>query len=168
MVFSTGYDEGRRLNLVYLCNEYPPASHGGLGTFTAVMATRLAARDHLVHVVGLYAGAEIRREHSAGVAITRLPANRLGMLGFLINRYRVSRELWRINAASPIDVLEGPEMALSQVPCRFPSKKLIRMHGGDHFFTILLNKKLRRTRASVEKASFQNADSLCAVSRLWP
>jgi len=153
------------LKLVYLCNEYPPAPHGGLGTFTAVLATRLAARGHSVHVVGLYPSAQTEREHSAGVATTRLPANRFGMWGFLINRRRISRELWRINTANPIDVLEGPEMALSQVPSRFPSTKLIRMHGGYHFFTLLLKKKLRFTRASVEKASFRNADSLCAVSR---
>jgi len=152
------------LRLVYLCNEYPPTSHGGLGTFTAMMATQLAARGHAVHVVGLYRCKEIEREDSAGVAIARLPANMCGMLGFLINRRRIARELLEINAEGPIDVVEGPEMALSQVPSRFPATKLIRMHGGYHFFSVLLNKKPRFSRAWVEKASFKNADSFCAVS----
>src|ERR1035438_2712222 len=165
MDFSAYNKNDRPLRLVYLCNEYPPTSHGGLGTFTAMMAAQLAARGHSVHVVGLYRCKETEREHSAGVAITRLPANMLGMLGVLINRRRIARELSEINAASPIDVVEGPEMSLSQVPRRFPATKLIRMHGGHHFFSVLLNKKPRFSRAWVEKASFKNADSLCAVSR---
>src|ERR1035438_2851 len=112
MDFSAYNKNDRPLRLVYLCNEYPPTSHGGLGTFTAMMAAQLAARGHSVHVVGLYRCKETEREHSAGVAITRLPANMLGMLGVLINRRRIARELSEINAASPIDVVEGPEMSL--------------------------------------------------------
>jgi glycosyltransferase involved in cell wall biosynthesis len=165
MAFSACDKKNRPLRLVYLCNEYPPASHGGIGAFTALLATRLAARGHSVHVVGLYRCKETEREHSAGVAITRLPANMLGMLGFLINRRRIARELWKINTANPTDVVEGPEIALSQAPRRFPATKLIRMHGGHHFFSVLLNKTPRFSRAWVEKASFKNADSLCAVSR---
>jgi glycosyltransferase involved in cell wall biosynthesis len=116
-------------------------------------------------VVGLYRGVQTQREFSAGVAITRLPANISGMLGFLLNRRRIARELCRINVANPIDVVEGPENGLSLVPHRFPATKLIRMHGGHHFFSVLLNKTPRFSRAWVEKASFKNADSLCAVSR---
>jgi glycosyltransferase involved in cell wall biosynthesis len=164
MAFSACDKKNGPLRLVYLCNEYPPASHGGIGAFTALLATRLVARGHSVHVVGLYRCKETEREHTAGVAITRLPANMLGMLGFLINRRRIARELWRINAANPIDVVEGPENALSLVPRRFPATKLIRMHGGHHFFSVLLNKTPRFSRAWVEQASFKNADSLCAVS----
>jgi glycosyltransferase involved in cell wall biosynthesis len=158
-------NKDRPLKLVYLCNEYPPAVHGGLGTFTAMLATRMAARGHSVQVLGLYPCAQTERECSAGVAITRLPANRFGTLGFLLNRRRICRELWKMNAASPIDVVEGPELALSQVPGEFPAAKLIRMHGGYHFFSVLLNKKPRFTRAWVERRSFRNSDSLCAVSR---
>lgn len=153
------------LKLVYLCNEYPPAPHGGLGTFTAVLARRMAARGHSVHVVGFYPCRQIERESSEGVTITRLPANMFGKLGFLLNRRRLTNELWKINAAGPVDVVEGAELALSQVPTRFHATKLIRMHGGHHFFSVLLNRKPRFARSLVEKASFKNADSLCAVSR---
>jgi hypothetical protein len=44
------------MHLVYLCGEYPPASHGGIGTFTRAMAHAMTARGHTVTVLGVQRG----------------------------------------------------------------------------------------------------------------
>ncbi|HUJ10920.1 MAG TPA: glycosyltransferase family 4 protein [Verrucomicrobiae bacterium] len=153
------------LHIVFLCNEYPPATHGGIGSFTQTMALALDARGHKVTVVGFYDQAEDRRENDRGVGVVRLAHTRLQGMGLLVNGLRLSRELERIHAVSPIDIIEGPENSLALVHGMPSAVKIIRMHGGHHFFFTTLGKDPRFWRSWLEKRSFRKADHLCGVSR---
>lgn len=42
------------MNVLYLCDEYPPCQHGGIGTATQLLARSIAAKGHHVFVVGFY------------------------------------------------------------------------------------------------------------------
>jgi len=42
------------MNILYLCDEYPPGQHGGIGTSVQLMARQLVKMGHRVVVAGLY------------------------------------------------------------------------------------------------------------------
>ncbi len=62
------------MNILYLCEEYPPGKNGGIGSMVKSLATSLAAQGHQVYVVGLYphgyGGADY--EEDQGVKVFRL------------------------------------------------------------------------------------------------
>jgi len=153
------------MHLVLLCNEYPPASHGGIGSYTQTMARAMVKRGHKVTVVGFYHRQKTAHETDHGVAVVRLPHARVRGSGLILNRKRLARELARINAGTPIDIIEGAENSLALVPRLASAAKIIRMHGGHHFFFTTLGKKPRLWRSWLEKQSFRNADHLCGVSQ---
>jgi glycosyltransferase involved in cell wall biosynthesis len=54
---------------------------------------------------------------------------------------------------------------MASVERTFPATKIIRMHGGHHFFSVTLGQRPRPWRSWLERRSFSHADVLCAVSR---
>ena len=39
------------MNILYLCDEYPPAKTGGIGTVTKVVAEAMVQKGHTVYVL---------------------------------------------------------------------------------------------------------------------
>lgn len=156
----------KNFNIVYLCNEYPPSSHGGIGTVTQTLARAMVARGHQVSVIGLYEGkTDEDGTDDRGVRVIRLHAAGLPIFNFAINYWHLFIRLRDMHAQTPIDIIEGQEAAFAFLPASLPGKKIIRMHGGHHFFFTTLGKSPRLWRAWQEKRSFAKADFLCAVSR---
>jgi glycosyltransferase involved in cell wall biosynthesis len=152
------------MHICFLCNEYPPGKHGGVGSFTQTLARALVKRGIKVTAIGTYPIGSRVTEDDEGVQIIRLPHTRLKRMGFLVNGARLRRELAQIHTELPIDILEGPELSLAAVPAGFPAAKVIRMNGGHHFFAVTLGKKPRAWRSWLERRSFGRANHLCAVS----
>ncbi|AYL95999.1 glycosyltransferase family 4 protein [Mucilaginibacter celer] len=42
------------MNILYLCDEYPPGRHGGIGTYVRLIARQMAKLGHKVIVAGMY------------------------------------------------------------------------------------------------------------------
>jgi glycosyltransferase involved in cell wall biosynthesis len=42
------------MNILYLCDEYPPGKHGGIGTYVRLIARQMVRLGHNVVVAGLY------------------------------------------------------------------------------------------------------------------
>ena len=152
------------MHICFLCAEYPPHS-AGLGNFTQTLAHALVRRGHRVTVVGLYPPERAGVEDDAGVRVVRLAHSRVPRTGLFVNGARVRAALRTIHAETPIDVIEGPEWSLTMLPARTPARKVIRMHGGHHFFATTLGRRPRRWDGWWERRSFRRADHLCAVSR---
>jgi glycosyltransferase involved in cell wall biosynthesis len=126
----------------------------------------MVARGHHVTVIGLYK--QVAREsieYDHGVDVIRLGAARLPTLNFALNTWRLFNRLRQLCSQVTIDIIEGQEAAFAFLPTSLPGKKVIRMHGGYHFYITTLGQKLRFWRAWQEKRSFTRADALCAVSR---
>ncbi|MGD9901847.1 MAG: glycosyltransferase family 4 protein [Vicinamibacterales bacterium] len=152
------------MHICFLCDEYPPGPHGGIGSLTQTMGRRLVARGHRVSVVGIYrqSGAAVEDDH--GVRVVRLPHSRLPWTGFLVHGVRLRRALRRLHAEWPIDVVEGSELSFALLPRRSPWARVIRLNGGHHFFATTLGRHPRPWRSWLERRSFARADHLCAVS----
>ena len=62
------------MNICFLCNEYPPATHGGIGRATRTLAQSLVESGHQVRVIGFTFLKEpvSNLEWDCGVAVHRL------------------------------------------------------------------------------------------------
>jgi glycosyltransferase involved in cell wall biosynthesis len=154
------------MHICFLCDEYPPGRHGGVGSFTQTLARAIAASRHTASVVGVYRGLDRTVvEDDRGVRVTRLPHSRLRRGAIVANSLLVRRAIDDIHRTHPIDVIEGPELAFVRLADHGPAVRVIRMNGGHHFFAVTLGGRPRFPRRWLEKLSFRRADRFCAVSR---
>jgi glycosyltransferase involved in cell wall biosynthesis len=132
---------------------------------TQTLARALVRRGHVATVLGVSRGDSIGEIDDSGVRVIRLPHAEIPRTGFLVNGYRRREFLKRIRGEHAIDLLEGPESSLAVMPLLFPVPRVIRMHGGHHFFACTLGRAPSLWRGWLERRSFRRADYLCAVSR---
>jgi glycosyltransferase involved in cell wall biosynthesis len=118
-----------------------------------------------VTVVGSYVREGRVVEDDEGVRVIRLPVIPIRGVGLVQGGWRLRRELTAVHREAPIDVLEGPETSLGALPRTFPAVRIIRMHGGHHFFRHAAGMRPAAGRGWLERRSFERADELCAVSR---
>ena len=152
------------MHICFLCSEYPPSNHGGVGTFTRQLGQALVARGHHVTVVGSYPKEEAGSSEDEGVRVLRLPTSPLPKTGFLVHTLRLRRALKRLHNEKPIDVLEGPNSVLAYVSSSFPAPKVLRFHGGHRFFMDAVDRRPKLWRSVLEKVALAKADFLAAVS----
>jgi glycosyltransferase involved in cell wall biosynthesis len=153
------------MHVLYLCNEYPPFPHGGIGTFVQMMARQLVIKGHQASVVGFSAGTEFRQENDQGVNIYRFPNDSNGKLGLIRRYFALSNFIHRLHFQAAIDLIEGSELSFGLLPGRLPGKKIIRIHGGHHYFSETLSQPRKLSTSMIERLSFRRADYFCAVSR---
>jgi glycosyltransferase involved in cell wall biosynthesis len=153
------------MHVCFLCNEYPPAIHGGIGSFTQTLARGLVRHGHRVTSIGLY---PIQREVSdedRGVRVIRLPQGRIPGLRIATNCLRMREAVRRVHRESPIDLLEGSERSFFLISPRLPIPRNIRMHGGHVFSKLMLGQTPDRQKVFEERRSFRVATHVCAVGR---
>ncbi len=100
------------MRIVFVCNELPPASAGGIGPAVATLARGLARLGHPVTVVGVYD--EDHRWHLPGVEVR--PLTRAYSVWFRpffrkhdLRRLAIYRELRRLKKGPGVDVVEWPD-----------------------------------------------------------
>jgi glycosyltransferase involved in cell wall biosynthesis len=150
------------LHICFACSEYPPAPHGGIGSFIQTLGRELVRSGHQVSVIGAYGyGPHLEGETSdGGVRVIRVPSRGLPLLRILPNRFRHRQAFTDLHRQSPIDIVEGSEVAFARAGGPLPGLKLLRLHGGPAFFGIR-----DRRQVTLERWSFGIADEICAVSR---
>jgi glycosyltransferase involved in cell wall biosynthesis len=117
------------VRLIYVCNEYPPARHGGIGTFVHSIARAMTGHGHRVTVVGLGDREGERDDH--GVRVITLRRARVPRLSRLIDRVRLYRWLLREASTAPIDLIEVPDYE-GLLPFPFwRSAVVVRLHLSD-------------------------------------
>ncbi|WP_034261590.1 glycosyltransferase family 4 protein [Altibacter lentus] len=153
------------MHIVFLSHEYPLWSAGGIGSFLQTFGRALVARGHRVTVVG--AGTALTEVYleDEGVHLYRLPKQQKGLLPeFLHNSIRLNKKLKAIHAQEPIDIIESAELGLALLYAHHPAKKVIRLHGGHHFFSEAEKRGIHWRKGLLEKRSFRKADGFIAVS----
>ncbi len=153
------------MHLVYICNEYPPYPHGGIGILYQTLARSLVKAGLRVSIVGTYRVKKLQIEEDMGVSVYRIPAVTIPGPLAILNTVNIQRILLQIHRNNPIDLLEASELGLGLISKQMPGIKIIRMSGGHHFFSITLGQRIRFWRGLLERLSFSKADALCAVSR---
>lgn len=155
------------MHICFLTHEYPMVgrTQGGIGSVVQTIGRALVKEGIDVSVVGVRNGLDKEIfEEDEGVKVWRLPAAKWPAARFWPNSRRLVEKLKEIHRQTPIDILEGSELSFAFIPADFPAKKVIRMHGGHHFFAVTLGKKPAFWRSFQERQSFAKAEALIAVS----
>jgi glycosyltransferase involved in cell wall biosynthesis len=158
--------EAVRMRLCFVCSEYPPVPHGGLGTIAQVLGRALVRGGHEVRVVGIYddGASEPSFSRDEGVEVWRVreSAHRFGWLRARYRLFRMVAEWSRTNLIDLVEVPDwwGPAAGWS----RLSVPVVARLNGSATFFGSELGRPVRRTVFSLEEASLRRADAWCASS----
>jgi glycosyltransferase involved in cell wall biosynthesis len=161
--------------VLYICNEYPPAVHGGIGTFVRALAEQLAVAGHDVAVIGFASHVgECLRATENGVRIVRLPwprslgALRLGRFRIdpaeLSTRKALSREAALFAAQFRPDVVESHDWSgpLGAPPWR---PLIVRLHGASSVHAWSRGNRAGRLLRFFERRNLRMADAIAAPSQ---
>ncbi|HEU4628921.1 MAG TPA: glycosyltransferase family 4 protein [Gemmatimonadaceae bacterium] len=155
------------MRIAFVCGEYPPGPHGGIGTVTQLLARALVRRGHDVRVVGVCAPDYPAPDHEVdeGVRVWRL-RERPETAGWARARVRLFRRVDDWSRAGAVEIVEVPDYAGPAAGWpRLRVPLVARAHGSVSYFAAELGRPLRSRMLWLERASLQRADRWCAVSR---
>src|ERR1051326_7697324 len=161
------------MKICFVCNEYPPAPHGGIGTFVRTLATFFAREGHNVMVVGFgEPGAAPVTWEDQGVVVNhpRMPmqwlSDRNGYAQVFrggLKRMVLSKTINRLASKRCVDVVESYDW--SGPLWRHPSVPLVvRMHGANTAHCVYERRRPSRKLKHFERKNVGMADQLIAVS----
>lgn len=155
------------MKICFICYEYPPGLHGGVGTFTQVMARALVRAGHEVRVAGVYPAAYAAPdyEEDQGVRVWRLRESG-ARLAWIPARYRLFRLIRRWVRRGETEIVETPDCYgwYAGWP-RMPIPLVARAHGSLTYFAHELGQPAPRTGGMLEARSYRHVDAWVAVSR---
>ncbi|WKD86509.1 Spore coat protein SA [Polaribacter huanghezhanensis] len=154
------------MHICFITSEFPTEglNGGGIGSVVKFLGEKLVKKNIAVSVVGFYTINSEQIEKVNGIHVYRLPKSQWKFARFYDHTKRILKKINEINTINTIDIVEGSELNFAFFPKKTSYKKVIRLHGGHHFFAIELNKKPAFWRAYQEKRSFKNANEFIAVS----
>lgn len=155
------------MKFCFVCGEYPPGPHGGIGTMTQVLARALVRAGHEVRSIGLYPSwyKAPERQDDQGVQVIRL-RQREHPLGWIASRYQLYRQISEWIRAGEVDLVELPDyQGLAAGWNALDAPVVVRMHGSLTYFSEELNQPKERKAYWLERASLKRADFLASVCR---
>jgi len=155
------------MKLCFECSEYPPGTHGGLGSLVQILARALAKAGHQVRVVGLYdAGyAAPDYEEDQGVSVWRLrvPPGRWGWVSARRSLFRLVRG-WCISG--DVELIEVPDFGAPAAGWQsLPVPVIVRLSGSASFFRSEMGRQPRWLTYRLERASIRRGDFILSSSR---
>lgn len=150
-----------------LCGEYPPGVHGGIGTWTQLLARHLVAMGHDVRVLGVYPAKHSGKDYEIdrGVQVWRIRARRIRG-GWPIDRATIFKILARWARNGDVDLIEVPDWQgwAAGWPL-LPVPVVARLHGSESYFASEMGRRPRALTWWIERMSLQRADFWCSTSR---
>jgi len=155
------------MKLCFVCSEYPPGPHGGIGTMTQVLGRALVRNGHEVRSIGVYpewyGGPEF--EENDGVEVWRLRESQ-HPLGWVYSRFKLYEQISEWCREGAVDLVEVPDyQGWAAGWKRLKAPIVARFHGSLTYFASELNLPIDKTTFWLERASLSRADYLCSVSR---
>lgn len=154
------------MRICFVCNEYPPVPHGGIGTMTQVLARGLAGAGHEVRVIGAYpAPSATEQECDGDVRVWRLREPDVRG-GGLLARFLLFRRLAKWVRTGEIQLIEVPDWEgwAAWWPS-LPVPVVARLHGSASYFAAEMGRSPAWLTARLERASLRRADFWCSVSK---
>lgn len=154
------------MKICFVCSEYPPGPHGGIGTLIQTFARGLAEAGHSVRVIGVYPKSypapDYEEDHGVKVWRFREPAGRFGWIKGSRQLFRTIAE-WSRN--DEIDLVELPDYGAPAAGWpRLPIPVIARLSGSISYFAAEMGKTPKWTTYQLEKWSLNRADFWCSES----
>ena len=117
----------RPLSICFVCNELPPAPAGGIGSTVLTTALALAGHGHVVVILGVY-------DRDYGWALPGVKVKPIVLEGppaarKMLQHVLIWRALHKLNAITPIDIVEWPDyegLFVTNIP---GTVDVVRNHG---------------------------------------
>jgi glycogen synthase len=154
------------MKVCYVCCEYPPAIHGGIGAVIQNTSRTLVKNGHQVRVIGLYPSNQNVPEHEndQGVQVWRLRSSSRP-LSWISERYRLFKQVREWAENGDIDVVEVPDWEGHAMGWpRLGVPIVVRLHGSLTYFGSEMKVPVRRQSQWIESRSFHRADFSSACS----
>jgi glycosyltransferase involved in cell wall biosynthesis len=122
------------MKILYVCNEYPPEPHGGLGVFLKNLAEGLVQKRHEVFIFGYYNRLNeplIEKINGVNVIKYPIPFIEKGLLSHLLLRNSYSSDINKIVDSNEIDIVEFFDLGGYFLFMRFPF--CVRLHNGSRY-----------------------------------
>jgi glycosyltransferase involved in cell wall biosynthesis len=154
------------MHIVYLTHEYPKKglNAGGIGSLIQFLARNLVKQNIRVSIIGISNESKDIIDVDGDISIYRLAKSKWKIGKFYDHTIRIVSKINELDKEEPLDIVEGSELNFAFFPRITSYKKIIRLHGGHHFFANELDKKPAIWRSFQEKQSFNKADGYIAVS----
>ncbi|MCC7009056.1 MAG: glycosyltransferase family 4 protein [Acidobacteria bacterium] len=154
------------MRICFVCGEYPPGRHGGIGSMVQTLGRALAAAGHHVRVVGIYAGRSERvDEDDHGVLVSRL-AEPNGALSGPRARWALYRHVAALARDGVVDLVEVPDyQGWAAYWPALPVPVVARLNGSSSYFAVEMGRTPRRSAWHFEGRSLRRTDGVCSVSR---
>ena len=183
------------MNILFICDEYPPGRNGGIGTMIQVLSRELVRQGNNVFVAGLYAHSygQSNYEEDHGVKVWRfrygwnLHVKSTNILHKIFNkipglvkqhlngRKAFNRYIQFINELidrEEINIIEIPDWNTFAMRIGFivkwPAFKVplvLKSHGSYSYFASEMNTPAKRNLKEIDLELYKRADALTAVSR---
>jgi glycosyltransferase involved in cell wall biosynthesis len=155
------------VKICFVCNEYPPGPHGGIGTLAQTLARGFAASGHQVRVIGLYgadySGADHELDEGVQVWRYREPSYRGG---WIVGRRRLFATIAEWCRTGQVDFVEFPDwQGMAAGWPSLPVPVIARLNGSATYFAAEMGRPARRLTRMLERAALKRADFVCSVSR---
>ncbi|PKO09634.1 MAG: hypothetical protein CVU40_10090 [Chloroflexi bacterium HGW-Chloroflexi-2] len=155
------------MKILFICNEYPPAPHGGVGTYVKNIAKNLSDLGHKVYVVGVYSDINNIEELFDGkVKIVRLPTVKGNSIKRNVYvRFNLAKFVEQFSEENKIDIIEIPEGGGFGL---FFSNKIpwiIRLHNTAPIYMKSINKQRGFLLSFFENISLFRSTRIVGVSQ---
>jgi glycosyltransferase involved in cell wall biosynthesis len=153
------------MHVIFICNEYPPFPHGGVGTAVRLLARQLTVYGCDVTVLGPYPRTQTSIEADGKVRIIRLASRPIPKLGWLASRFTTVRALRALVSARRVDVIVVPDW-LGLVPWNPTRKPLVAfLHGTCHFFNAAAGRPSHPVITFMEKTTLKASSAWISPSK---
>lgn len=153
------------MHIVFISSEYPLWSPGGVGSFLKTFGSALVTAGNDVSILGVGSKNEEEYFIDNGMQIYRLPMRKIKLVpGFMHNAIQLNKKIKQLHKENPINIIEAAEGGLALISKKHKIKKVIRLHGGHHFFAEAEKRGIEKRKGKLEKVSFAKADAFIAVS----
>lgn len=150
------------MKICFLSHEYPKPglNPGGIGIFLKTLAPELVKSGNEVVVLGANNEKNYEEYWDQGVRVIRIANPKIPLINWWVLAKSLKRKIIEI---AP-DIIEGSELSFAFLSNLNGIKKLIRLHGGHHFFAEAENRKINPWKSYQEKKSFKSVDGFIAIS----
>jgi glycosyltransferase involved in cell wall biosynthesis len=154
------------MRICYICNEYPPGPHGGVGSMVRLLARALVEAGHEARVIGLYSPTypcpSAWEDRGVQVTCLREPQHRLG---WMRGRYQLFRQVQSWTRRGEIDLVEAPDSRgwFAGWP-GLPVPLVQRAHGSYTFFAHDLGMRVNSQMRFLESRSYARTNTWVAAS----
>jgi glycosyltransferase involved in cell wall biosynthesis len=154
------------MKICFICGEYPPGPHGGIGTMTQILGRSLTRLGHDVRVIGVYPRSypAPNFEVDEGVRIWRLrdyPTTG----NWIFSRRQLFKQVEKWVLADDVDVVEVPDyQGWAAGWGKLNAPVIGRLHGSVTYFAAELGRAIDRLSFWLERSSVRRFDYICSVS----